>query len=40
MILIAGTSNVVLIDALRVHTLVVTPSPFEAWHGIVIGFRP
>nr|DAK71508.1 MAG TPA: hypothetical protein [Caudoviricetes sp.] len=36
-----GTSNGVPIAAvLGDEPIVVTPSSFEAWHGIVIGLRP
>ncbi len=35
----AGTSNVVSIDTvLGDEPIVVTPSSFEAWHGIAMGF--
>ena len=37
---LAGTSNVVSIDTvLGDEPIVVTPSPFRAWHGIAMGFR-
>lgn len=35
----AGTSNIVSIDTvLGDEPIVVTPSSFEAWHGIAMGF--